>query len=218
MANLKEKLLGLMDGGVSQAMKLVDSINETIDSIDWDEQFESLNSVKNSLIEKGNSLLSDFNELVKQVKDNISDFEVSVPFDESIGEKFESKIEDGKLIVEVTFKDEHTERSNKTCVTIPQNCDIEKKSEKYNSLAKTMTVTIPKVISEPKEEAKTEKKKSTRYKVSHAATPKKSVKEEETSHAQEAASKLLRKFRENASKVTLNRAPNGRFVKRTPSE
>ena len=63
MANLKEKLLGLMDTGVSQAMKLVDSINETIDGIDWDEQFESLNSVKDSLIEKGNSLLSDFNEL-----------------------------------------------------------------------------------------------------------------------------------------------------------
>ena len=207
-----------MDTGVSQAMKLVDSINETIDGIDWDEQFESLNSVKDSLIEKGNSLLSDFNELVKQVKNNISDFEVSVPFDESIGEKFESKIEDGKLIIEVTFKDEHTERSNRTCVLIPQNCDIEKKSEKYNSLAKTMTVIIPKVITEPKEEAKAEKKKSTRYKVSHAATPKKSAKKEEVNHAQEAASKLLRKFRENASKTTLNRAPNGRFVKRTPSE
>ena len=189
-----------------------------VDGIDWDEQFESLNSVKDSLIEKGNSLLSDFNELVKQVKNNISDFEVSVPFDESIGEKFESKIEDGKLIIEVTFKDEHTERSNRTCVLIPQNCDIEKKSEKYNSLAKTMTVIIPKVISEPKEEAKDEKKKSARYKVSHAATPKKSAKKEEVNHAQEAASKLLRKFRENASKTTLNRAPNGRFVKRTPSE
>ena len=207
-----------MDTGVSQAMKLVDSINETIDGIDWDEQFESLNSVKDSLIEKGNSLLSDFNELVKQVKNNISDFEVSVPFDESIGEKFESKIENGKLIVEVTFKDDNTERSNRTCVLIPQNCDIEKKSEKYNSLAKTMTVIIPKVISEPKEEAKDEKKKSARYKVSHAATPKKSAKKEEVNHAQEAASKLLRKFRENASKTTLNRAPNGRFVKRTPSE
>jgi hypothetical protein len=153
---------------------------------------------------------------------------VTVPFDESLGEKFESKIEDGKLIVEVTFKDEHTERSNKTAVTIPQNCDIEKKTEKYNPVTKTMTVIIPKVINEPKEkeevkeEVKTEKKKSTRYKVSRVAATKKEAKEE-TSPAQEAASKLLKKFRENSAKaatkvVQQSRAANGRFVKRTPSE
>ena len=226
MANLKERLLGLIDNGTSAALTLVDRMNETINSIDWDEQFESLNTVKDSLLKKGNELLGEFNELMKQVKNNISDFEVTVPFDESLGEKFESKIEDGKLIVEVTFKDEHTERSNKTAVTIPQNCDIEKKTEKYNAVTKTMTVIIPKVINEPKEEtkeeAKTEKKKSTRYKVSRVAATKKEAKEE-TSPAQEAASKLLKKFRENSAKaatkvVQQSRAANGRFVKRTPSE
>lgn len=224
MANLKERLLGLIDNGTSAALSLVDKMNETINSIDWDEQFESLNTVKDSLLKKGNELLGEFNELMKQVKNNISDFEVTVPFDESLGEKFESRIEDGKLIVEVTFKDEHTERSNKTAVTIPQNCDIEKKTEKYNAVTKTMTVIIPKVINEPKEEVKTEKKKSTRYKVSRVAATKKEAKEEDTtSHAQEAASKLLKKFRENSAKaatkvVQQSRAANGRFVKRTPSE
>ena len=222
MANLKERLLGLIDNGTSAALNLVDKMNETINSIDWDEQFESLNTVKDSLLKKGNELLGEFNELMKQVKNNISDFEVTVPFDESLGEKFESKIEDGKLIVEVTFKDEHTERSNKTAVTIPQNCDVEKKTEKYNAVTKTMTVIIPKVINEPKEEVKTEKKKSTRYKVSRVAATKKEAKEE-TSPAQEAASKLLKKFRENSAKaatkvVQQSRAANGRFVKRTPSE
>ena len=228
MANLKERLLGLIDNGTSAALTLVDRMNETINSIDWDEQFESLNTVKDSLLKKGNELLGEFNELMKQVKNNISDFEVTVPFDESLGEKFESKIENGKLIVEVTFKDEHTERSNRTAVTIPQNCDIEKKTEKYNAVTKTMTVIIPKVINEPKEkeevkeEVKTEKKKSTRYKVSRVAATKKEAKEE-TSPAQEAASKLLKKFRENSAKaatkvVQQSRAANGRFVKRTPSE
>jgi len=221
MANFKERLLGLIDNGTSAALSLVDRMNETINSIDWDEQFESLNTVKDSLLKKGNDLLGEFNELMKQVKNNISDFEVTVPFDESLGEKFESKIEDGKLIVEVTFKDEHTERSNKTAVTIPQNCDIEKKTEKYNAVTKTMTVIIPKVINEPKEEVKTEKKKSTRYKVSRVAATKKEAKEDTTSHAQEAASKLLKKFRENSAKaatkvVQQSRAANGRFVRREP--
>lgn len=210
MANLKEKLLGLIDNGTSAALSLVDRMNETINSIDWDEQFDSLNEMKDSLIEKGNSLLGDFNELMKQVKNTISDFEVSVPFDESIGEKFESRIEGDKLIVEVTFKDENTERSNKTTVSIPKNCDVEKKTEKYNSITKTMTVVIPKAISEP-----TEEEKPKGFKINRTATPKKESKAED-SHAHEAASKLLRKFHENASK-TVNRAPNGRFVKKTPA-
>ena len=85
MANLKERLLGLIDNGTSAALNLVDKMNETINSIDWDEQFESLNTVKDSLLKKGNELLGEFNELMKQVKNNISDFEVTVPFDESLG-------------------------------------------------------------------------------------------------------------------------------------
>jgi hypothetical protein len=150
MANLKEKLLGLMDNGVSQAMKLVDTIQETMDGIDWDEQFESLNGVKDSLLKKGNELIGEFNELVKQVKNNISDFEVTVPFDETLGEKFEAKVDDNKLVVEVTFKNETSERSNKTTVVIPQNCDIEKMTQKYNSLAKYFNTTNPPCLHDPR--------------------------------------------------------------------
>ena len=205
MANLKEKLLGLMDNGVTQAMKLVDTIQETMNDIDWDEQFESLNSMKDSLIKKGNELIGDFTELVKQVKDNISDFEVTVPFDEAAGEKFESKIDGHKLTLEVTFKDEFTERSSKNVVTIPSNCDIEKMELKANAANKTMTVVIPKKLEEssdvndiPASERRTDTVES----------------------------KLLKKFRENiekgSSKVTTDepqkvempRGANGRFVKR----
>lgn len=58
---------------------------------------------------------------------------------------------------------------------------------------------------------------SSRYKVSRVAATKKEAKEDTTSHAQEAASKLLKKFRENSSASGIKRAPNGRFVKRTPT-
>lgn len=208
MANFKEKLLGLMDTGVSQAMKLVDSINETIDTIDWDEQFEFLNEKKEAMLKKGEELLGEFNELMKQVKNNLSDFEVTVAFDETLGEKFDAKVEDGKLFIEVSFKDEHTERSNKTTVLIPENCDVAKMTQKYNSLAKTMTVVIPKVIVEPTE------KKEEGYKLRKAATPRKKV---ETPESHDAASKLLKKFKENTERTNgVKRAPNGRFVRRTP--
>ena len=219
MANLKETLLGLVDVSARQTKNILDSMNETFNSIDWDSQIKTFNDMKDSFLKKSNEILGEFNDLLKEVKNNITDFEVIVPYDMSIGEKFDHKIEGNKLIVEVTFEDENSERSNKTTVTIPQNCDVEKLTTKYNSVNKTMTVIIPKVIVEPKEEPKEEKKASTTYKLHSAATPKKKVaeKKEQTPEEHQAASKLLKKFKENTS--GMRRAANGRFVKRNaPTE
>ena len=210
MGNFRERLLSLIDNGASTAVNLFGSMRDTIDSIDWDEQFKSLNEVKDSLLKRGNELIGDFNELLKQVKNNISDFEVIVPYDESLGEKFECNVEDGKLMIEVSFKDDTTERSNKTTVSIPENCDLDKMSHKYNAVNKTMTVIIPKVIIEPTEK---KEEKESGYKLKKAATPKK--KDVEEPH--QAESKLLKKFRENTAKATrvvTPRAANGRFVKK----
>ena len=213
MANLKEKLFGLIDNGAANAMTLLDTINKTVDSIDWDAQFSSLNEMKESLLKKGEELIGDFNELMKQVKDTISDFKVIVPFNESIGEKFDCKVEGNMLVVEVTFKDETSERSNKTKVMIPENCDIEKLDKSYDSLKKTMTIIIPKKIIDPTDV----KEEKVGFKLKKSATsPKKGAEEtHETS-----TSKLLKKFRENASKSprVTQRGANGRFVKKNVSE
>jgi hypothetical protein len=196
-------------------------VHEAIDSIDWDNQLKTFVSMKDSLVEKGNDFLKDFNELMKQVKETINDFEVSIPFDESEGEKFNYSIVDNKLVLEVKFKDNTSERLNRTTVIIPDNCDVEKLTTRYNNVAKVMSVIIPKVMMETlKDEGKDEKPSG--YKLrKNVATPKKTVsKVEEEEH--DAASKLLREFRKNVKKVTENtvteelpRAANGRFVKRS---
>ena len=208
MGNFKEKLLCLLDNGACTAMDLFGTMKSTIDSIDWDDQFKSLNEVKESLLKKGNDLLGEFNELLKQVKNNITDFEVIVPYDESLGEKFECNVENGKITIEVSFKDVNTERSNKTTVNIPENCDVEKMSHKYNAANKTMTVIIPKVVNEPEV-----KEKESGYKLNKSATTKRKANEE----THQAESKLLKKFRENtarATRVVTPRAANGRFTKK----
>lgn len=221
MGNFKEKLLSLVDTGASRAMDLFDTMNETINSIDWDAQFNSLNEVKNSLVKRGNELLGEFNELMKQVKNNITDFEVTVPFDETLGEKFSYSVEGNKLTVEVTYKDETSERCNKTTVVIPENCDIDKLVTKKDTVRKTVTIIIPKIIVEPKKKEATEDKKG--FKLSKMATPKKKVvKVEEEPH--QAESKLLKKFHERTKASRVNttaeqptampRGANGRFVKR----
>ena len=221
MKDFKSKLLCLIDNGASQAKSLIESFNDVVDSFDMNAQIEYFNEKKKELIKRGNELFGDFAELLKQVKESLTDFSVTVPFDESIGEKISYEVKDGKLEIEVSYADESQTRSNKTSVVIPTNCDLEQVSFTSNSTLKTATVTIPKKVIEPiKEEAaptekpkkKTVRKKAAK-KAAEEATP--SNDEETMTHI---SSKLAQKLNQNGNKYAkmLNRGANGRFVRRTP--
>ena len=220
MKDFKSKLLGLIDNGASQAKSLIESFNDVVDSFDMDAQIEYFNEKKKELIKRGNELFGDFAELLKQVKESLTDFSVTVPFDESIGEKISYEVKEGKLEIEVSYADESQTRSSKTSVVIPTNCDLEQVSFTSNSTLKTATVTIPKKVIEPikEEAAPTEKPKKTVRK----KAAKKAAKEETPSQSEETmthiSSKLAQKLNQNGSKYAkiLNRGANGRFVRRTP--
>ena len=219
MKDFKSKLLGLIDNGASQAKSFIESFNDVVDSFDMNAQIEYFNEKKNELIKRGNELFGDFAELLKQVKESLTDFSVTVPFDESIGEKISYEVKDGKLEIEVSYADESQTRS-KTSVVIPTNCDLEQVSFSSNSTLKTATVTIPKKVIEPikEEAAPTEKPKKTVRK----KAAKKAAEETTPSNGDETmthiSSKLAQKLNQNGSKYAkiLNRGANGRFVRRTP--
>ena len=221
MKDFKSKLLGLIDNGASQAKSLIESFNDVVDSFDMNAQIEYFHEKKKELIKRGNELFGDFAELLKQVKESLTDFSVTVPFDESIGEKISYEVKDGKLEIEVSYADESQTRSSKTSVVIPTNCDLEQVSFISNSTLKTATVTIPKKVIEPvkEEAAPTEKpkKKTVRKKAA-----KKAAEETTPSNGDETmthiSSKLAQKLNQNGSKYAkiLNRGANGRFVRRTP--
>ena len=220
MKDFKSKLLGLIDNGASQAKSLIESFNDVVDSFDMNAQIEYFNEKKKELIKRGNELFGDFAELLKQVKESLTDFSVTVPFDESIGEKISYEVKNGKLEIEVSYSDETQTRSNKTSVVIPTNCDLEQVSFTSNSTLKTATVTIPKKVIEPikEEAAPTEKPKKTVRK----KAAKKAAEDATPSNGDEAmthiSSKLAQKLNQNCSKYAkiLNRDACGRFVRRTP--
>lgn len=148
----RDRMLSLIDSSAQQAKSLVDVINDTFDKIDFDSSMDFLAEKRDSLLERGNSLLKDFGELLKQVKDSFNDFSVTVPFDEELGEVLEYKVDGDKLTVEVKFEDETSSRSNKTVVVIPANCDTSKVNKTINKVTKTAVISIPKrVVSEGKE-------------------------------------------------------------------
>lgn len=140
----KEKLLALIDNSATQAKSFIEDFNDIMESFDFDSQFDYFIEKKNELLKKSNELFGDFEDLIKQVKDKVDDFSVTVPFDENKGEKISYEINDGKLDVEVTFKDENTTKNHKTSVLIPSDCDIEGISFTSNGIKKTATITIPK--------------------------------------------------------------------------
>ena len=141
---LRDKMLSLIDSSAIQAKNLVDTINDTFEKINFDNHLSYLAEKRDSLIERGNSLMKDFGDLLKQVKDSFTDFSVTVPFDEEAGETLECSIKGNELIVEVNFRDETTSRSNKTIVNIPDNCDTSKVRKTVNNVTKTAVISIPK--------------------------------------------------------------------------
>ena len=147
----RDRMLSLIDSSAQQAKSLVESINDTFEKIDFDSSMGFLAEKRDSLLERGNSLLKDFGELLKQVKDSFNDFSVTVPFDEELGEVLEYKVDGDKLTVEVKFEDETSSRSNKTVVVIPANCDTSKVNKTINKVTKTAVISIPKRVSEGKE-------------------------------------------------------------------
>lgn len=230
MKTFKEKLLALVENTASQARDFIGGFSTMVDEIDWDNHFNAANEFmrerKESLTAKANDLLKEFSDLVKQVKDNLTDFSITVAFDETLGEKLNYEVvknedETFSLAVEVSYNDETTTRSNKTAVKIPQNCDLTKINKTVNKVAKTVTISIPKVIIEPIEEKKKEdlgvgtKKKKARKKAYKKVVE--SVKNEETDTHEETthvSSKLAERLKQNVERAKLRRDASGRFVRR----
>ena len=171
----RDRMLSLIDSSASQAKNLVDTINDTFERIDFDSSLDFLVEKRDALLERGNSLLKDFGELLKQVKDSFEDFSVTVPFDESIGETLEYSVDGNKLTVEVKFEDETSARCNKTVVVIPANCDISKVNKTINTVTKTAVISIPKKINEGKEKEEEKAAEAAAPKASRTPRPRRTT-------------------------------------------
>ena len=186
--DLRSNFLCAIDRAAVRAKNLVNDLSDSIESIDFESQFDYLLERRDALLEKGNSLIKDLGDLFKQVKDCITDFSVTVPFDEASGEKYSYDIKDGNITIEVKFSDETSTRSSTTTVAIPDNCDLSKVSVSTDSKTKSLTITIPKVVEKPKGGDKVEKSNK--------------------------AKKLAKKV-ETPTKPALKRDSKGRFVKQS---
>lgn len=157
MRDLTNKLLSAVDATALRTKRLITDLNDTISSIDWDGQMETFRKHKNSFLSRINTAWDELNQLMKQVKDTLSDYTVTVPFDEDGGEQISYSIEDGKLTVEVTYNDEGSSRCNRTTVVLPPNCDASQAKLDINHANKTAKISIPKLNGGDEEEPEKER-------------------------------------------------------------
>ena len=118
------------------ALSLLSEAQRAIDSFDFD-------ATVDSIVEGSKNAFAGFNDIMKNIKDTISDLKVIVPFNEK-KEKYEYSIEDG--ILKVTVRGKNSLRETST--TIPSNCIIDRLSVFVDKKKGNLIITIPKNLAE----------------------------------------------------------------------
>jgi len=133
---LRDSLLRIIDNGERQALSLIDEAQRAFDNFDFD-------ATVDSIIEGGKTAFANLNDVMKNIKDTISDFKVIVPFNEK-KEKYEYSVEDG--VIKVTVRGKGSLRE--TSATVPSNCIIDKLSVFVDKKKGNLVITIPKNLAE----------------------------------------------------------------------
>jgi len=136
MGSIGNALSRLIDNGERQALSFLSEAQRAIDNFDFD-------ATVDSILEGGKNAFASFNDVMKNIKDTISDFKVIIPFNEK-KEKYEYSVEDG--IIKVTVKGKGSLRE--TSATIPSNCIIDKLSVFVDKKKGNLVITIPKNLTE----------------------------------------------------------------------
>jgi hypothetical protein len=202
--DFRKSLLALVDSTSRRAASMIGDFNDTIQTLDWDNQMSYLRERRRELIERGNELLSDLSDYMKQVKESIKDFSVTVPCDTKNGEKLEYSIDGDTLTIEVKFEDEHTSKHNKMSVRIPKNSDVKNVKATFDKEACTATISIPKILQET-EESVEDKDEAELFEEKPKTTRK---------YKKRKTSKLEERLDENIRKV----APKRKYVRKTVNE
>lgn len=161
MGNFSDKLISIIDKSAKKAQEVIEEASNSFDEMNWNEKLDDIKACKDRIIRRGNEWLREFDGLMEKVKDTFKDFTVTVPFDKDNGEQISYDFtEDGKyIVINVSFADDSIERTNRTKLRLPEDCDTEHCTMTINKTHKLAVFTIPK--KEPtddvrEEEAETE--------------------------------------------------------------
>ena len=228
----KKAMISLLNDGTKKTVDMMNEFNTFINDIDFDKRLDDLNKVKTNLVERGNQLINDFSDFLKQATDSVSDFKVTIPFDGERGERFKFKIEDGnKLVVFITYESDNETKYLQNTFTIPANCVINETMTVPDPEKKTMSIIIPKAVENNDKSTNEESEQlssvnPTDEANAHVTEP---HDEEPTEHASETHdeepsndgeidSVLEKKIEENVKKVKrmFVRDKNGRFTIKKP--
>ena len=154
---MKPNLAKIIGGGLSTCFNLLNDTQRLFDEFDTEAFTKSVVQRKNDLLIQGNEWLNRMNDFLKEVKDTVTAFTVTVPFEEG-KDTINLSVKGNVLTIVTEFKTKTTSRKSVNTVTLPADCDPKRMTNKVNPDKHTVTIIIPKKDSDKVIDEKLQKK------------------------------------------------------------
>jgi hypothetical protein len=156
MKNLGKFLNDALLSTVKSSFEMLDATQRLFNEFDSEAFSKSVIDRKNSLLVQGNEWLNRMNDFFKEVKDTVTAFTVTVPF-EAGKDTINLSVDNGILTIVTEYQGKTTTRKSTNTVTLPKDCDVERMTHTVNKDKGTATVIIPKKASETSVDSKLQK-------------------------------------------------------------
>ena len=156
MKNFGKILNGALLSTVKNSFDMLDATQRLFDEFDTEAFSKSVIDRKNALLVQGNEWLNRLNDFFKEVKDTVTAFTVTVPFEPG-KDTINLSVTDGVLTIETEYQGKTSTRKSTNTVTLPKDCDVDRMTHTINKDKHTATVIIPKKASESNAESKLQK-------------------------------------------------------------
>lgn len=129
------------DFGSKSINDLYKEINRNALNYNFDRTFKEIAKQTDKIFEQGKSFASDFGSYIKEVHDNLADFQVEVPYNKETDTiKFVTEGNQFTVTVETNDKTAH----NEITTTLPSNVIADKMYKKYDKDKHVLTFIFPK--------------------------------------------------------------------------
>ena len=143
MKNFGKILNGALLSTVKNSFDMLDATQRLFDEFDTEAFSKSVIDRKNALLVQGNEWLNRLNDFFKEVKDTVTAFTVTVPFEPG-KDTINLSVTDGVLTIETEYQGKTSTRKSTNTVTLPKDCDVDRMTHTINKDKHTATVIIPK--------------------------------------------------------------------------
>ena len=153
---MKPNFSKIMTNALAAGFNMLNQTQRLFDEFDSEALTKAVTDRKNDLLIRGNEWLNQMNDFFKEVKDTVTAFTVTVPFEQG-KDTINYGVKNGILTIVTEFQTKSSSRKSTNTVTVPDDCDTTRMKHTINKDKGTVTIIIPKKASEKGVDGKLQK-------------------------------------------------------------